>query len=196
MNAFSRTKFVLPMVSLLAAVPLSAHAQDMRPGSPPVSAHPQGSPAPAARSGGPAPGVSHPGGAGAGRQPAPVAGHTGSPPASGSRMAGPGHPGPGPVGGRGADMRFTRGAVVARNFGGHAYRGRLGWEGGRWRHERHNGRDGWWWDVGGVWYYYPQPVDGPPTFVSDDYADDVVYAPAAAYEEPPVAYEPVPPPAD
>ena len=44
------------------------------------------------------------------------------------------------------------GPIPARNFGGHAYRGQLAWEGGRWRHEVHNGRNGWWWDVGGVWY--------------------------------------------
>lgn len=92
-------------------------------------------------------------------------------------------------------MRFARGAVVARDFGGRPYRGRMGWEGGRWRHEMHDGRMGWWWDVGGVWYFYPQRIDGPPTYVSEDYADDVVYedAPAAAYA-PPVAYEPAPPP--
>jgi hypothetical protein len=83
-----------------------------------------------------------------------------------------------------------------RDYGGQRYRGRVGWEGGRWRHEVHNGRNGWWWDVGGVWYYYPEPVEGPPTYVSEDYADDVVYAPATAYEAapPPVAYEPAPPP--
>ena len=63
--------------------------------------------------------------------------------------------------------------MPARNFGGHAYRGRLAWEGGRWRHEVHNGRDGWWWDVGGVWYYYPQAMEGPPIYVSEDFADDV-----------------------
>ena len=194
MNAFSRTKFVLPMVSLLTAVPLSAQAQDQRPGSPPVAAHPQGGPAPAARPVGPGAGFEHPGGPGAMRSSAPLAAHPGGPAGPGPRTAGPGHPGPGQMGGRGADTHFTRGAVVARNFGGHPYRGRLGWEGGRWRHEIHNGRNGWWWDVGGVWYYYPQPVDGPPAFVSDDYADDVVYAPAAVYEDAPVAYEPAPPP--
>lgn len=105
---------------------------------------------------------------------------------------------PGPVAGRGGpggpDMRFSRGAVMSRDFGGRPYRGRMGWEGGRWRHEMHDGRMGWWWDVGGVWYYYPQRIDGPPDYVSDDYADDVVYdAPAGAYA-PPVAYEPAPPP--
>lgn len=85
---------------------------------------------------------------------------------------------------------------MARDFDGHPYRGRMGWEGGRWRHESHNGRLGWWWDVGGVWYYYPERLDGPPDYVSDDYADDVVYAPAPAYAPPPpsVAYEPAPPP--
>jgi hypothetical protein len=91
--------------------------------------------------------------------------------------------------GRGPDARFARGAIAPHDFGGHAYRGRVAWEGGRWRHEAHNGRDGWWWDVGGVWYYYPQPIDGPPAYVSEDYADDVVYADA-----PPVAVESYPPP--
>ncbi|WP_315785316.1 MULTISPECIES: hypothetical protein [unclassified Bradyrhizobium] len=104
--------------------------------------------------------------------------------------------GPGPAAiGRGPDARYAHGRVAVRDYGGQSYRGRVGWEGGRWRHEVHNGRPGWWWDVGGVWYYYPEPMEGPPTYVSEDYADDVVYAPSAAYEEPPpVAYEPAPPP--
>ena len=117
---------------------------------------------------------------------------------------GPGHPGP--MVGRGPDAHFARGALPARNFGGHAYRGRLAWEGGRWRHEVHNGRDGWWWDVGGVWYYYPQAMEGPPTYVSEDFADDIggpdgppvgAYAPPpGGYPPPPVAYAPPPPPPD
>src|SRR5580658_3090695 len=76
----------------------------------------------------------------------------------------PGAPGPGRPGapGRG-DPRFAHG-LPARNFGGHAYHGRLAWEGGRWRHEMHNGRMGYWWDVGGAWYFYPQPMEGPPTY--------------------------------
>ncbi len=100
--------------------------------------------------------------------------------------------------GRGPDARYAHGRVAVRDYGGQSYRGRVGWEGGRWRHEVHNGRPGWWWDVGGVWYYYPEPMEGPPTYVSEDYADDVVYAPSAAYEAPPpVAYEPAaPPPAE
>ncbi|KAA0090507.1 hypothetical protein CIW54_03815 [Paraburkholderia sp. T12-10] len=32
------------------------------------------------------------------------------------------------------------------------------WRGGRWRHSHHDGRFGWWWVVGGLWYLYPQPV--------------------------------------
>ena len=32
------------------------------------------------------------------------------------------------------------------------------WRGGRWYHARHEGRYGWWWIVGGVWYFYPAPV--------------------------------------
>ena len=182
MTAFGRTRLVLLMVSLLAAVSLSAQAQELQHGAggPPVA--PRG--APAARSG-PVPGGGHPVGP-------VVGGHPGGP--AGFHAAGPGRPGPM---GRGPDARFTHGAIVAHNFGGHPYRGRIGWEGGRWRHEVHDGRDGWWWDVGGVWYYYPQPMEGPPAYVSEDFADDVVYAPEAAYDPdppPPVAYEPAPPP--
>ncbi len=32
------------------------------------------------------------------------------------------------------------------------------WRSGRWYQGRHSGRSGWWWIVGGVWYYYPAPV--------------------------------------
>jgi hypothetical protein len=96
------------------------------------------------------------------------------------------------------DARFARGNIQERNFSGHAYHGRMAWEGGRWRHERHNGRYGWWWDVGGVWYFYPQPMEGPPAYVSDvevmdDYAGpDGMDGPG--YPPPPVAYAPPPPP--
>ena len=65
------------------------------------------------------------------------------------------------------DGRYARGGLPERNFGGHVYHGRQAWEGGRWRHEAHNGRYGWWWDVGGVRYFYPQPMEGPPAYVSD-----------------------------
>jgi hypothetical protein len=127
-------------------------------------------------------------------------------PGIGAGHPAPGHPGPG----RGPNGHFAR--LPARNFGGHAYHGRLAWEGGRWRHEMHNGRDGWWWDVGGAWYFYPQPMEGPPAYVSDvEFMDDaggpdgppveaggypppppVAYAPAYAPPPPP----PPPPPPD
>ncbi len=32
------------------------------------------------------------------------------------------------------------------------------WRGGAWHHGWHGGRLGWWWVVGGVWYFYPAPV--------------------------------------
>jgi hypothetical protein len=32
------------------------------------------------------------------------------------------------------------------------------WRGGHWFHGDHFGRLGWWWIVGGAWYFYPAPV--------------------------------------
>ncbi|WLB15037.1 hypothetical protein QIH95_23485 [Bradyrhizobium japonicum] len=106
----------------------------------------------------------------------------------------PAAPGPGPhgAGGPPPGRNYARGPAPERDWGGHVYRGNRAWDGGRWRHEVRNGRSGWWWDVGGVWYYYPQRMAGPPAYISEDYIDDmpVAYAPAP----PPVAYEPPPPP--
>lgn len=130
----------------------------------------------------------------------------GPPPKGGAKPAvqaarpGP-HPGPGPgamhqggVPGRGPqNAHMARGNFHTRNFGGHSYHGRLAWEGGRWHHEIHNGRDGWWWDVGGAWYFYPQPMEGPPTYVSDvEVMDDAADGPPVAdgYPPPPGAYAP------
>ena len=105
----------------------------------------------------------------------------------------------GPQGQQG--QRFVRGNFPTRNFGGRPYHGHLAWEGGRWRHEMHNGRFGWWWDVGGVWYFYPQPMDGPPAYVSDvEVMDDVAGGPdddmdpGSGYPPPAAAYAPPPPP--
>ena len=77
---------------------------------------------------------------------------------------------------QGQGAHVAHGNFPARNFGGHAYHGHLAWEGGRWRHEMHNGRLGWWWDVGGAWYFYPQPMEGPPAYVSDVEVMDDAYA--------------------
>lgn len=32
------------------------------------------------------------------------------------------------------------------------------WRSGRWHHGPHDGRYGWWWIVGSLWYFYPAPV--------------------------------------
>ncbi|MDD5176643.1 MAG: hypothetical protein PHQ05_09505 [Sterolibacterium sp.] len=44
------------------------------------------------------------------------------------------------------------------------------WRGGRWQHGRHDGRLGWWWIVGGAWYFYPSVVYPYP----DPYQPSVV----------------------
>lgn len=44
---------------------------------------------------------------------------------------------------------------------------RLAWQKGTWHHEKRFGRDGWWWVVDGAWYWYEQPTDGAPAYVSD-----------------------------
>lgn len=38
------------------------------------------------------------------------------------------------------------------------YRDAGRWHSGGWHHGHHGGRLGWWWVVGGLWYFYPQPV--------------------------------------
>ena len=64
-----------------------------------------------------------------------------------------------------------------QTFGGRAYRGQLAWRNGRWHHTLRNGRFGWWWDVGGFWYFYPERTEGPPDYVSDlEVADDATIA--------------------
>lgn len=76
---------------------------------------------------------------------------------------------------------------------------RAHWGQGRWVHDRHNGALGWWWVVGGMWYFYPHPVAVPqttvivqqpapqPIIVSPPGQQIVVQAPA------PVAPPPLPP---
>src|SRR5262249_38339888 len=172
-------KIVLPLASLMTVFALSAQAEEPNHqkgpppgGKPPVQAARPVNPRP--------PGV-----------PGPAAAHVSPGGPAGAHMP-PGGPGGPP------HVAHGGGPLPARNFGGHPYRGHLAWEGGHWRHEMHNGRMGYWWDVGGVWYFYPQPMDGPPTYISDDYADDVGYgdvpAEAAYAPPPPGAYPPPPPP--
>jgi hypothetical protein len=136
----------------------------------------------------------------------PVTGsHPGAPGGVG-RPAYAGHPTGGP-GYRGRPAYFARHPGFARRgFGGHFYRGALAWDRGAWRHEMRNGRYGWWWDVGGAWYFYPQPVYPYPTVISDvEVLEDPAMAdappldegaPAGAYAAPPDAPPPgaYPPP--
>ena len=167
MRASSRMKIIIPVASAMSLLALSAQAQDATIGKPPAP----GAPPPAS--------ASQP----MRKGPPPQQATRPAPPPGGQAHVNSGRSGP-------PNHYVARGPAPSRNWGGHAYRGNLAWEGGRWRHERHNGRYGWWWDVGGVWYYYPERVAGPPAYISEQYVDDVpvVYAP------PPAAYAPPPPP--
>jgi hypothetical protein len=64
---------------------------------------------------------------------------------------------------------------------------------GRWRHGWHEGRVGWWWVVGGLWYFYPSPVYPYPDF----YAPPVVVEqqpPIVVQQQPPVVVQQAPAP--
>jgi hypothetical protein len=70
------------------------------------------------------------------------------------------------------------------------------WRGGNWRHGFHDGRIGWWWVAGGLWYFYPTPVYPYP----DPYVPPVVVQQAPptvviqqAPPAPPVQASPPPP---
>lgn len=74
------------------------------------------------------------------------------------------------------------------------------WVGGHWHHEMRFGRMGYWYEVNGAWYFYDQPFDGPPAYVSEvEFFDpdlgppDVVVAPPAVVVAPPPAVIVVPP---
>jgi hypothetical protein len=71
------------------------------------------------------------------------------------------------------------------------YRGQLAWRNGRWHQARRNGRFGWWWDVGGYWYFYGEQTEGPPDYVSDvevAVADDATAAPPPPPPQPKHAF--------
>ena len=58
------------------------------------------------------------------------------------------------------------------------------WRAGRWHHGYYNGRLGWWWIVGGVYYWYPRAVYPypdpfvPPVFIEQPPAVAAVPQPA------------------
>ena len=158
MRKFERFAILIPVVSIVSVLAVAAQAEDPSKG---------GSKAGPQRGAGPA---MHQGPARVGGGP------TG--PGIGPRVGGgPGGPGAGPRMGPGPG-RMARGPMPSHNFGGRPYHGSLAWEGGRWHHAVRNGRDGWWWDVGGAWYFYPEMVEGPPAYVSDyEYEADVMPMP-------------------
>ena len=47
------------------------------------------------------------------------------------------------------------------------------WRSGHWYHGRHGRQLGWWWVVGGAWYFYPAPVYPYP----DPYLPPIVAPP-------------------
>ena len=52
---------------------------------------------------------------------------------------------------------------------------RAAWQHVRWQHGNHHGRNGWWWNSGGSWLFYDQPVYPYPGYVSNTYYDDDFY---------------------
>jgi len=62
------------------------------------------------------------------------------------------------------------------------------WRAGAWYHGPYMGRIGWWWIVGGVYYFYPVPVYPYP----DPYTPPVI-GPGPVVMTPPSAPAPVPP---
>jgi Glycine zipper 2TM domain len=187
MKPFRRSGIAVPLVAIVTALALPAQAEDH--GRP--SNAPPGPPvAQAARVAHPGPG--HPKQApGQGPHTAHIA--HGPAPSHVAHGPAPSHvahgPAPSHVAHGPAPSHVARGPMPSRHFAGRAYHGQVAWEGGRWHHERRHGRYGWWWDVGGASYFYPQPVEGPPDYVSDvEIIDDPYGYP------PPVAYAPPPPP--
>jgi hypothetical protein len=63
------------------------------------------------------------------------------------------------------------------------------WRGGHWEHRYHDGRYGWWWLAGGLWYFYPAPVyPYPDPYVPPPVVVAPVAPPAAASAPPPAQY--------
>jgi hypothetical protein len=83
------------------------------------------------------------------------------------------------------NVQFAPSRLGSRDFHNRVYHGQRPWQQGRWHHTTRNGRFGWWWDVGGFWYFYSEPKEGPPTYVSDvEVADEATSVPPPQPEEP------------
>jgi hypothetical protein len=182
MHKSTRLMVTASLAAMLAALALPAMAQQ-----PPNSHEPAKKPAVQGQPGR-APGGGVPGQRG---------------PAGPAHGPGPGAHGPGPghamhaVGERG--YSFHGPGHGRRELATFNERERAVWFGGHWRHEYHGGRLGYWWEVNGVWYFYDQPMAGPPAYVSEvEFLDDpgaaaVVVAPAPVVVVPaPVVVAPAP----
>lgn len=91
------------------------------------------------------------------------------------------------LGERGYSFRGPGGRRELRLF---SPREREIWLGGRWHHETRFGRFGYWYEVNGAWYFYDQPFDGPPTYVSDVEFFDADLGPPVVVEPAPVVVVP------
>jgi hypothetical protein len=49
---------------------------------------------------------------------------------------------------------------------------REAWTHGTWRHDRHHGHFGWWWNFNNFWFFYPEPFYPFPSFVGEYYDDE------------------------
>jgi hypothetical protein len=79
--------------------------------------------------------------------------------------------------------------LASHSFGGRTYHGQTTWDRGKWHHTTRSGRLGWWWEVGGVWYFYPEATEGPPAYVSEtEIPDETQAAPQPPPVEPLRAY--------
>src|SRR4051794_39048135 len=127
MSASSRSKIIIPLVSALSLLAVSAQAQDA--GPPTHTGQPPG------RGAGAPPQAHQPTRQG----PPPQQAARPAPPPGGQPHAAP-PPGPRQAGGPPPGRYGAYGPAPARDWGGHSYRGHVAWNGGRWRHEVRNGR--------------------------------------------------------
>ena len=147
MNKSKHLLLSLSLVSIFAAMSLSALAEEQA----------VKKPAPKAQ-------VVQPKGPVVGSHPSMAPGHPMVGPGQ-HAIVGSGHPMGGP-GGRG--ITANRGPHFVHDRSHWGDRERRAWTGGHWRpYECRFGRCGYWWMADGYWYFYDQPMEGPPDVVSD-----------------------------
>jgi hypothetical protein len=214
MSKAARVTLAISLAAIFTGLSLSAMAQQPAGGQPPAKKPPvQGQPkGPAAgQHAGPVPGGAagqmRPGPGGPGGSGGAPGQHGGPGPGQAAQFHGAGAgPGGHPVhaiGERG--YSFHAGGPGRRDIATFNERERAIWGGGLWHHERRFGRMGYWWEVNGAWYYYDQPMAGPPAYVSEmEFFEDGLDpgapvmvgqpAPVVVVAPPPVVYVRPPPP--